>query len=124
MKSIRIQVNEDFFDAVLFDTPAGRSVWEAVPFEAKGNLWGEEIYFSLNADVKLENPRETVEEGDLCFWPSGSAFCIFYGPTPASAPGEVRAAGPVEVVGKVEQFEQLKQVTGSPDVKVTPGSHS
>jgi hypothetical protein len=42
-----------------------------------------------------------VDIGDLGFWPPGKAFCIFFGQTPASQPGEIRPASAVNVIGKV-----------------------
>ena len=43
-----------------------------------------------------------MEVGDLGYWPPGQAFCLFFGPTPASHGDEPRAASPVNVFGKVE----------------------
>ena len=40
--------------------------------------------------------------GDLGYWPPGKAFCIFFGPTPASCGSEIRPASPVNVFGKLE----------------------
>jgi hypothetical protein len=51
--------------------------------------------------VGEENPQETVELGDLGYWPPGSSFCIFFGPTPVSRGDEIRPASPVNVFGKV-----------------------
>ncbi|NTW34709.1 MAG: hypothetical protein HGB17_00995, partial [Syntrophobacteraceae bacterium] len=34
-------------------------------------------------------------------WPTGKAFCIFFGPTPASRGNEIRPASAVNLVGKV-----------------------
>jgi len=45
--------------------------------------------------------RELVEVGDLGYWPSGNAFCIFFGPTPVSRGNEVRPASAVNVIGRV-----------------------
>ncbi|MFC4766456.1 cyclophilin-like fold protein [Effusibacillus consociatus] len=121
MKKIQLQVNEFCLQAVLYDTPAGQAIWDSLPISAKGNLWGDEIYFSIDARVKMENGREVVEEGDLGFWPPGSAFCIFYGLTPVSSPGEIRPASPVEVVGKIiGDYKVLKQVKSTPKVTITP----
>ena len=39
--------------------------------------------------------------GDLAYWPTGSAFCIFFGPTPMSRGSEIRPASPVNVFGRV-----------------------
>lgn len=78
-----------------------RAIWEALPIEARANTWGDEIYFSIPVDVGAENPKEIVEMGDIGYWPPGNAFCIFFGPTPASRDDEIRPASPVNVVGRV-----------------------
>jgi len=39
--------------------------------------------------------------GDLGYWPTGRAFCIFFGLTPASVPGEIRPASAVNLVGRL-----------------------
>ncbi len=39
--------------------------------------------------------------GDLGYWPTGKAFCIFFGPTPMSAPGTIVPASAVNIIGKV-----------------------
>lgn len=78
-----------------------QAIWDALPLEARANTWGDEIYFSIPVAVEAESPREVVEIGDLGYWPPGSAFCIFFGPTPASRGGEIRPASPVNVFGRV-----------------------
>lgn len=77
------------------------AIWEALPIEARVNTWGDEIYFSIPVEADLEHPKEVVEMGDLGYWPPGNAFCIFFGPTPASRGKEIRPASPVNVFGKV-----------------------
>ena len=39
--------------------------------------------------------------GELGYWPVGSAFCIFFGPTPVSTGVEPRAYSPVNILGRV-----------------------
>jgi hypothetical protein len=39
--------------------------------------------------------------GELGYWPPGTAFCIFYGRTPASTDERPRAASPVNIIGTV-----------------------
>ena len=39
--------------------------------------------------------------GALGYWPTGKAFCIFFGQTPASQPGKIMPASAVNVIGKV-----------------------
>ena len=43
--------------------------------------------------------REVMEIGEVAYWPPGRALCVFFGPTPASAGAEPRAASPVNPVG-------------------------
>jgi hypothetical protein len=51
--------------------------------------------------LEAENPKEVLKLGELCYWPPGRAFCIFFGPTPASQGDEIRPASPVNVFGYV-----------------------
>jgi hypothetical protein len=79
-----------------------RALWDALPIEARANTWGDEIYFSIPVEAEAENPKEVVEMGDLGYWPPGSAFCIFFGPTPVSRGDEIRPASPVNVIGRID----------------------
>lgn len=78
-----------------------REIWNNLPFKARANTWGDEIYFSIPVHLDLENSQEVVELGDLGYWPPGHAFCIFFGRTPASMGDEIRPASPVNVFGKI-----------------------
>jgi len=78
-----------------------KAIIDALPIKGRGNRWGDEIYFSIGVSVGRESAKEVVEKGDLAYWPPGEAFCIFFGPTPASRGDESRAASPVNVFGKV-----------------------
>jgi len=88
-------------EAELNETAAAQKIWEALPIEKRGNTWGDEIYFSIPVKASEENATEVVDLGSIAYWPPGSAFCIFFGPTPASKGDECRAASPVNVVGKL-----------------------
>ena len=100
-RRIRITAGPVAADATLDDSATAGLVWEALPLAAAGETWGDEIYFSIPVKAKPEKPRETVDMGDLAYWPPGSAFCIFFGPTPSSRGSEIRPASPVNVFGKV-----------------------
>lgn len=89
-------------DAMLNDSPTAQKIAEVLPLEAEANTWGDEIYFSIPVNMPLDDrAKELVSAGDLGYWPKGKAFCIFFGPTPISAPGEIRPASAVNIVGKV-----------------------
>lgn len=101
-KKIRIIAGDVAADAELNDSPTARKVWEALPIEAEGKTWGDEIYFPIPVTARLEpDAKEVVMLGDLGYWPTGKAFCIFFGATPVSRGDEIRPASAVNVIGKV-----------------------
>jgi len=101
-KKIRILVNDVEAEAELNEGKTAQLIWKALPIEEKVNLWGEEIYFAIPVKTGLETgSREVVSAGELGYWPTGHAFCIFFGPTPASRGDEIRAASAVNIIGKV-----------------------
>ena len=100
-RRIRIAAGTIEAEAVLDQSNTAQAVWDALPLSVPGDTWGDEIYFGIPVKARAENPCETVEMGDLAYWPPGSAFCIFFGPTPASRGAEIRPASPVNVFGRV-----------------------
>ena len=100
-RRIRITAGSVKADAVLDDSNTAQAVWDALPLSIPGDMWGDEIYFGIPVKARPERPQETVEMGDLGYWPPGSAFCIFFGRTPASRGHEIRPASPVNVFGRV-----------------------
>ena len=68
---------------------------------ARANTWGNEIYFSIGVKIAMENADEIVEKGAIGYWLPEEAFCIFFGPTPASIGDEIKAASPVNVLGRI-----------------------
>ena len=114
-KRIRITAVPVVMEAELNQSRTAQRIWEALPIEAPGNTWGDEIYFSIPVDAETDNAQEVVELGELAYWPPGTAFCIFFGPTPMSRGAEIRPASPVNVIGKLigdpEIFKQVNDGT-------------
>lgn len=101
-RTIRIIAGAVQAEAVLNESPTATKIWDALPIEARGNTWGEEIYFGIPVEAAEERgAREVVAVGELGYWPPGSAFCIFFGRTPASTDQRPRAASAVNIVGQV-----------------------
>src|SRR3989441_10202009 len=100
-RAIRITAGSVYAEAWLNDSQTACAIWEALPIEAKGETWGDEIYFDIGLTAAPEGARGVVDLGDLGYWPPGRAFCIFFGPTPMSQGDEIRPASPVNVVGQV-----------------------
>lgn len=89
-------------EAELNDGPTAQAIWEALPITGRANTWGDEIYFTIPVQADQEpDARAGVAVGELGYWPVGNAFCIFFGPTPASDGPNPRAASPVNILGRV-----------------------
>jgi len=100
-REIRITAGQVSAVAQLNDSKTASAIWDALPLEAKAETWGDEIYFGIPVRAEADGPKEVVALGDLAYWPPGHAFCIFFGPTPASLGNEIRPASPVNVFGRV-----------------------
>ena len=98
---IRIAAGAIEAEAELNNTETAQAIWQALPTKGRVSLWGDEIYFSIPVNLQLEAGQEVVDIGDLGYWPDGNAFCVFFGPTPASQRDEIRPASPVTVFGRV-----------------------
>jgi len=117
----RIRVTMECVEVVaeLKDSKTAQAIWDVLPITSRVNTWGKEIYFSIPVDMKLEAGQETVAVGDLGYWPDGPAFCIFFGPTPASHGKEIRPASAVSVFGMViGDTGVLERVPGGTSVVV------
>jgi hypothetical protein len=117
-RKVRITVGEVTLTALLHDTETARRIWEALPLEAEGSRWGDEIYFEIPVEMDPEEPKSVVEVGELGYWPPGRAFCLFWGPTPASQADEIRPASPVNVFGQILEDARVLGQTRTNRVRV------
>ena len=119
-KKITIIAGTTTAEAELVNTSTAEALWNALPLESTCNRWGDEIYFTISLSHSLEkDARETVEKGDLGFWPQGPAFCIFFGPTPISTGSEIKPASAVNIFGKIiGDATVFKQVPSDTPVRV------
>ena len=101
--SIRIVLEKGELEAVLDDSPTARAIQAALPLQGDVARWGDEIYFAIPVRVEeAEDARQDMAVGELGYWPVGAAFCIFWGPTPASTGPLPRAYSNVNPFGKIE----------------------
>jgi hypothetical protein len=111
VKRILMLIGDRDFEVELNDSDTANAIWLAAPFEAYTNAWGEEVYFEVPVHARLENGRKVLEEGDVAFWPEGSALCVFYGATPVSkgkAPEAISEVSPIgKLVGDPRRFEAV-----------------
>jgi hypothetical protein len=118
LREIEIKVGDVVLKAELNESKTAEQVWDALPIESDYNTWGDEIYFSIPVTAGPENGVETVELGDLAYWPPGKAFCIFYGRTPASQGDEICPASAVNPIGKVHGDVTALKTASVPTIEI------
>lgn len=100
---LRIRAGTLEITARLADSATADALWNALPLQSQSSRWGDEIYFIVPFTIPLEeNAQALVKAGDVAYWPDGPALCFFFGPTPVSRPGEIRAASPVNICAAIE----------------------
>ncbi|MFC1894035.1 cyclophilin-like fold protein [Chloroflexota bacterium] len=118
-RQIRIKAGSVIALAELSNTKAANAIWQALPISGRVNTWGDEIYFRIPVRMELEAGQEIVYSGDLGYWPPGSAFCIFFGPTPMSSQDEIRAASAVDIFGRlIDDSKVFKDVIDGEKIAV------
>ena len=98
MRKIKITAGSVEMTATLNDSKTANLLWDTLPAANGARVWGDEIYFPIPMKMQGDNACATVPSGTIAFWPPGSAFCIFFGQTPAS---------PVNVMGKLDGDPKL-----------------
>jgi len=103
MRKIKITAGSVEMTATLNDSKTANALWDILPAANGARIWGDEIYFPIPMNMPEDGARASVPSGTIAFWPPGSAFCIFFGQTPAS---------PVNVVGTLdgdpEKFRKVR----------------
>jgi hypothetical protein len=123
---VRILVEDGELLARLDDSATAAAITEALPLEGTVNRWGEEIYFAIPVHVgEALDARQDMAVGELGYWPMGTAFCIFFGPTPVSTGSAPRAYSNVNPFGRLDAAEAelrqlLARVTDGQEIKVVP----
>ena len=119
---ITITIGPLSMEAELQDSPTAEKIAKVLPLRAPFDTWGDEIYLAIPVEAGLDHTaRDVVEPGDLGYWPTGQAFCIFFGQTPMSTPGKIVPASAVNIVGKVLGDPlRFKEVMGERAVLVEP----
>ena len=121
-KTVIIKAGKIEVAAELNETKTAQTIWEALPVKGRASTWGDEIYFLIPVRLDEEDAQELVGMGDLGYWPPGTAFCLFFGPTPMSVGEEIRPASAVNVFGRVSgDARVLKQVASGAEVIVEKG---
>jgi hypothetical protein len=127
MARIRIVWQTGEVTANLRDTSTVQGLLAALPCKSTANTWGEEVYFGVPVQAKLESDaRQVVDAGTVCFWVEGGALALPFGPTPVSKGDECRLAAKCNVLGSIEgDARRLKSVREGETIRVEliPGAN-
>ena len=117
---LRLQAGKTELAIELLDTPTAKAILAALPFEARAQTWGEEVYFATPVSAKLEpDATQIVEPGTVCFWTEGDALALPYGRTPISTDERPKLASRCNLLGRiVGDAKRLAAVKGGENVTV------
>ncbi len=105
MDHIKIKLKDREIGIELYDNPLAKELYSSLPQIISMDRWGGEYYGGIDfifshGDLKK---RETFLEGEVALWPAGNAFCIFFGPTPASLDERPRMISPGVPLGIIQE---------------------
>ncbi len=120
MREVSITVGAVALTVELYETPTADAVYDALPFEAQAQTWGEEAYFQTPVEALQETDAKTViDPGEIAFWLAGNCIAIGYGPTPVSRGKEIRLASPGNVWARTsDDVKKLAAVKDGDKVRV------
>jgi hypothetical protein len=99
---INITIGPLSMEAELNHSATSQKIIDALPIKSRFSTWGDEIYFAIPVNASLdETAQEELAMGDLGYWPTGKAFCIFFGPTPMSSSDKIIPASAVNIIGHI-----------------------
>ena len=103
MSRIRIRTRNGEYLAELDDSDISNAIWLSLPFNARINMLGSQIFFEFPIDNAYHGDLVTkLDVGDIAYWPKVGALCIFFGPTPLSGDDGLPVAPyPVTKIGRI-----------------------
>ena len=116
------QIGEKEITGILNTGQTSQIIYSVLPVEEMVHLWGKEVYFYVPIKIPLENGSDTVEIGDIAYWPDGPAICIFFGPTPISKENEIKPYSSVSIIGKIDDnfIKTLYNINDGEKIKMKP----
>ena len=117
---VRIKIEGKSITAEINSSQTAKLFLKSLPLRLSMGRWGDEYYGDCGINTGREkDARADMEVGELAIWPDGSAFCIFFGPTPASTNGKPKAVSPVNPIGRIEgDVSFLKELPHSVKVEL------
>lgn len=120
MRTLKLTIGDVVLTVRLLDTPTADALYDAAPFSAIAQTWGDEVYFDTPVQCDMEsNARDVLQPGEMGFWLVGSAIAIPYGPTPVSVGDELRLASEANIWGHCDEDVRIcARVSPGDDIMV------
>lgn len=121
METVEMSIGSLHYRIRMYPGAGPKAFLASLPAEIGMSRWGDEYYGGSSAKVREDDTvRDLFEVGEVAFWPPGNAFCIFFGPTPASTDSRPRMASPGIPLGKIEgDVTGLKKLGSSVRAKLS-----
>ncbi|HEY9081246.1 cyclophilin-like fold protein [Magnetovibrio sp.] len=104
MRTLKLTMGEVVLTVRLLDTPTADALYDAAPFSAIAQTWGDEVYFDTPVVCDMEDDaRDVLQPGEMGFWLAGNCIAIPYGPTPVSRGDELRLASAANIWGHADE---------------------
>ena len=122
-RRVRIEIGGLQFELELYDNGAAKALAAGLPQKLSLSRWGGEYYGSLGTRIPAKGEhRDLYEPGEVALWPPGNAFCIFFGPTPASTDDRPRMASPGVPLGRIHgDLAELEKLGAGVSAVLTNG---
>ena len=114
-----IELEDLEFEVEVYGNEAAKALVASLPQTISMSRWGGEYYGRLAISIPAKGEkRDSFDIGEVALWPPGNAFCIFFGPTPASTGTQPKMASPGVPLGKIAADPSALNKLGSSLSKV------
>lgn len=122
MNNLIMKINGEIFEIETYDNPSTQALIDSLPTHIKMSRWGGEYYGTIQKQIPADSAMKSFfEEGEVALWPDGNAYCIFFGPTPASTDHRPKMASPGIAFGKIvsDNIDSLDNMSGQIQIELT-----
>ena len=102
MNSINLKFSNYTLNIKLRSTNTANAIKNILPFKSIVKTWGDEIYFEIPVEKKLDlesDAKDIIDLGEVAYWIDGKSIAIGYGKTPISQNNEIRLAAKTNIWG-------------------------
>ena len=123
MSSINLKFSDYTLIIKLRSTNTANAIKNILPFKSIVKTWGDEIYFKIPVEKKLDlesDAKDVIDLGEIAYWIDGQCIAIGYGKTPISQDNEIRLAAKTNIWGDaVINIKELSKIKDGDEVIIS-----